>query len=91
MRFKFLIASLCLFGVALVVLILWSNSRIGRPLDSYRGVPVYDNGLLFFRSYGKNYSKDGYYWRVVRSPGETGSWGYASNSTRASLRAEPTH
>ena len=38
-------------------------------LDSYRGVPVYDNGLLYFRNHGKNYSKDGYYfgqkWQCV--------------------------
>ncbi len=38
-------------------------------LDSYKGIPVYDNGLFFFRSYGKNYAPDGYYfgqkWQCV--------------------------
>jgi surface antigen len=42
---------------------LWANQRrVGRVLDTYRGVPVYDNGLLFFRSYGRHYSADGYYY-----------------------------
>jgi surface antigen len=46
-----------------VSIILFSDSRkIGEDLDSYRGVHVYYNGLLFFRSYGKNYSADGYYY-----------------------------
>jgi hypothetical protein len=31
-------------------------------VDSYRGIPVYDNGLLFFRSHGKHFSQDGYYY-----------------------------
>ena len=32
------------------------SKKNGRLLDSYKGVPVYENGLLFFRSQGKNYS-----------------------------------
>jgi hypothetical protein len=47
---------------AVAVLLLWNNSRVGTALDSYRGIPVYDNGLLYFRSYGKHYSQDGYYY-----------------------------
>lgn len=47
---------------AVAVLLLWNNSRVGTVLDSYRGIPVYDNGLLYFRSYGKHYSQDGYYY-----------------------------
>jgi surface antigen len=39
-----------------------NHRRVGRILDTYRGVPVYDNGLLFFRSYGRHYSPDGYYY-----------------------------
>jgi hypothetical protein len=51
-------------AVAAIVaaLLIWSESRVGRPLDSYRGVVVYDNGLLFFRSHGRHYSADGYYY-----------------------------
>jgi hypothetical protein len=26
------------------VLLLWDESRVGKVLDSYRGIPVYDNG-----------------------------------------------
>ena len=47
---------------AITVLLLWNNARVGKVLDSYRGIPVYDNGLLYFRSYGKHYSPDGYYY-----------------------------
>jgi hypothetical protein len=45
---------------AFAVLLLWNNSRVGKVLDGYRGIPVYDNGLLYFRSYGKHYSQNGY-------------------------------
>jgi hypothetical protein len=55
-----LVGTVMALGVA--VLLVWSASRVGRVLDSYRGVPVYDNGLLFFQSHGKHYSADGYYY-----------------------------
>ncbi len=42
---------------------------VGRPLDSYRGVQVFDNGLVYFRAHGRNYARDGYYlgqkWQCV--------------------------
>lgn len=50
------------FAIAILILFLWNVQKVGKVQDSYRGVPVYDNGLLFFRSYGKNYSGDGYYY-----------------------------
>jgi hypothetical protein len=54
---------------AFAVLLFWNNSRVGKVLDSYRGIPVYDNGLLYFRSHGKHYSQNGYYfgqkWQCV--------------------------
>lgn len=61
------------FALTILVLtgLLWAcnSQRIGRELDSYRGVTVYDNGLLFFKSYGKHYSTNGYYfgqkWQCV--------------------------
>ncbi len=47
----------------LAVLLVWANDRrIGRVLDTYRGINVYDNGLLFFRGYGRHYAPDGYYY-----------------------------
>jgi len=68
-RFKLLMGLLLVLGVAVVLLFFWNGRRVGRVLDTYRDVPVYDNGLLFFRSYGKNYSPDGYYfgqkWQCV--------------------------
>src|SRR5258708_40197260 len=41
---------------------LQHDPRIGRLLDSYQGVGVYDNGVLFWKAYGKHYSEDGYYY-----------------------------
>jgi surface antigen len=68
MKQKFLITGVVL-GIAIAVLFFWSSQKVGRVLDSYKGVSVYDNGLLFFRSYGKNYAPDGYYfgqkWQCV--------------------------
>lgn len=68
-RFKILASALLLIGAAAALLLFWNHRSVGRVLDSYRGVPVYDNGLLFFRSYGKNYSDGGYYfgqkWQCV--------------------------
>ena len=50
-------------GAALIIAVLCYNSaRVGKVIDSYRGVQVYDNGLLYFRSYGKHYGPDGYYY-----------------------------
>ena len=53
------VVTLC---IALAALVVYNQHRVGKVLDSYRGVPVYDNGLFFFRSYGKHYSQDGYYY-----------------------------
>jgi hypothetical protein len=60
----------CLFfGIAIAGLFVWNSQKVGRVVDSYRGVPVYDNGLFFFRSYGKNFAADGFYcgqkWQCV--------------------------
>ncbi len=53
------LAVLCVFSAGLL---FYNHACVGKVLDSYRGVPVYSNGLLFFRSYGKNYAPDGYYY-----------------------------
>jgi hypothetical protein len=61
-RLRNLSILLTLAAGAIVALLIWNNSKVGKVLDTYRGVPVYDNGLLFFRSYGRHYSQDGYYY-----------------------------
>ncbi len=38
------------------------NKKIGNEEDSYKGVPVYYNGIVYTKSYGKHYSTDGYYY-----------------------------
>ena len=59
---KPVLATLVLCSVAMALLLLYNARRVGRVLDSYRGVPVYDNGLLFFWSYGRHYAPDAYYY-----------------------------
>lgn len=51
-----------IFTSGFAALMFWNNHKVGRVLDTYRSVPVYDNGLLFFRSYGRHYAQDGYYY-----------------------------
>lgn len=42
---------------------LWFNARhSGVAIDSYKGVAIYDNGPLTFKSHGRHYSSSGYYW-----------------------------
>ncbi len=50
------------FLAAVLVVVWWDARQVGRQLDQYHGVPVYDNGLLFFRSHGRHYSAEGYYY-----------------------------
>jgi len=68
-RIKWLTGIALTSGIAIAIMFFWNSQKVGRVLDSYKGVPVYDNGLLFFRSYGKNYSADSYYfgqkWQCV--------------------------
>lgn len=59
--FKVTVAALAVLSVAAALLLYYNHRRVGRTIDSYHGVLVYDNGLLFFRSHGRNYSSDGYY------------------------------
>lgn len=35
---------------------------IGKELDSYNNVPVYNNGEIYTKIYGENYAEDGYYY-----------------------------
>lgn len=58
---KFLILG-SILASAIFILLFCDSRKIGKELDRYRGVPVYYNGLLFFRGYGKNYSADDYYY-----------------------------
>src|SRR5206468_12421959 len=53
---------LFILGASLTGLLCYNSCRVGKLLDSYRGVTVHDNGLIYFRSYGRNYSADGYYY-----------------------------
>lgn len=50
---------LALLALVLVTVNTW---LVGRSLDSYRNIQVYDNGLLYFRAYGRHFSSDGYYY-----------------------------
>lgn len=39
-----------------------SVQEVGLALDQYHNIPVFSNGLAYSKSYGKHYSKDGYYY-----------------------------
>ena len=58
----YLIAVPLVVCLGVAALLIYNQRRVGKIVDSYRSVPVYDNGLLFFRSYGKHYAPDGYYY-----------------------------
>lgn len=36
--------------------------NIGDQLDNLNGVPVYHNGVIFWKSHGRHYAQDGYYY-----------------------------
>lgn len=59
---KWLLGSLIATGLLTAGILAYNQFRVGKPLDSYKGVTVFDNGILFFRSHGKNFSADGYYY-----------------------------
>lgn len=54
---------------AIAAFYMIDSARVGIELDRYKNVAVYDNGMIFIRSNGKNYSEDGYYcgqkWQCV--------------------------
>jgi surface antigen len=53
----------CAVLAGLAAAIFWYNAKAaGVLIDSYKGVAVYDNGPLVFKSHGRNYSPSGYYW-----------------------------
>jgi len=54
--------SVAIAGALAVGVLSYNSFRVGKVIDSYRGVNVYDNGLLYFRSHGKHYGPDGYYY-----------------------------
>ena len=60
-----------IFGLFIlaVLIVITDDLLIGRKIDSYEGVDVYYNGLIFFLIHGSHYSSDGYYfgkkWQCV--------------------------
>jgi surface antigen len=57
------VSLICAIIVAIVAGLLWYNGRnAGVVVDSYKGVAIYDNGPLAFKSHGRHYSPSGYYW-----------------------------
>ena len=43
-------------------LFAWAQSRVGDPLDSFRGVVVHENGPVIVTSHGRHFAEDGYYY-----------------------------
>lgn len=36
--------------------------EVGKVVDEYKGVPVYNNGIVYQEDYGRNFNDDGYYY-----------------------------
>jgi len=53
------IIAVCVLACAFFV---HDASVVGKELDSYKGVTVYYNGIIYVRTYGQNYSDSGYYY-----------------------------
>jgi surface antigen len=65
MKKNFIVAVVIIVAVVLTGLALFyflDSRKIGKKIDSYKGVDVYYNGLIYTKTFGKNYSKDGYYY-----------------------------
>jgi len=56
------ICIVCIVLTAAVVIGAVNESTVGAKLDAYRGVAVYDNGLIYSQSHGRHFAEDGYYY-----------------------------
>jgi surface antigen len=61
-RFKILLFIIIIVLSAAAIYILRDRKTIGKAIDSYKNIKVYYNGRDYTKAYGKNYSKDGYYY-----------------------------
>jgi len=61
-RRKKLVVIVSILIVMLFGFLIYDNMQIGRELDSYRGVAVYYNGIIYIRSHGQHFSGSGYYY-----------------------------
>jgi len=55
--------------ICTAALFLYDYTQIGKELDSYKGVAIYYNGIIYTQSHGRNYTLSGYYfgqkWQCV--------------------------
>lgn len=58
--FLFIIIIIMLVGGG--IYILRDRKMIGKEIDSYKNVGIYYNGIIYTKTYGKNYSEDMYYY-----------------------------
>lgn len=61
-KWKTALFALGLIGAAAGIFLWWDGRQAGVMVDSYKGVAIYDNGPLAFKSHGRHYSASGYYW-----------------------------
>lgn len=58
--------SLKVLGIAilavLIIFLVYDRTQVGNKIDSYKGVEVYYNGVIFTNTYGRHFSSDGYYY-----------------------------
>jgi len=56
------IIAILITGILLQMMIYFYEPKVGREIDSFKGVTVHYNGKEYEKCYGKHYSKDGYYY-----------------------------
>jgi len=59
---KFSLILLLLISLGIAGTFVWDYARIGKVIDSYKGVAVYHNGYSYTKDYGRHYGDDGYYY-----------------------------
>lgn len=60
LRYQFPILLACFLGVEFCLLF----TDTGRVIDSYKGVPIYSNGVFEGQTHGHHYSPDNYYFGI---------------------------
>jgi surface antigen len=61
-KWRRILFGLATLGVLAAAIFWWNDRNTGIVVDRYKGVAIYDNGPLAFKSHGRRYSPSGYYW-----------------------------
>lgn len=59
---KWVLVAVATVALSSVIILYISPYRVGRVIGEYKGAQVHENGNIFYRSHGKNFAEDGYYY-----------------------------